>query len=392
MKIAHIAASGPYTEDMTYQENILPLCQKEQGHEVTVIANCICWNESKLGSVAPMSKTMASGVQLVRLPYFNIVNAYITEKLRYIKGLYTTLEKIKPDFIFLHDVSTGAVTQLKKYLDAHPETILVADSHTTFSNSGRVWISRKVLHGIIYRYFANKIYPYIRTIYYITPDARRFLTDIYKLPEDKLAFLPLGGIILKEDIYKDKRTSVRRKYNISDNVVVFLHSGKLDSGKRTIELINAFASRKNRSNTELYIIGDTDDAVRKNKIKELAEMDNTVHFLGWKTGEELFDFLCATDIYVQPGVVSATLQLAACNRCGVVVKQCDGYSELLKNAGIVYSEDDKLPSIIDDLCGNIENVVKLKNDTFSVARTILDYDRQSRMILYEDGIGKIKSI
>ena len=381
MKIVHIVIVGPYTEGMTYQENILPDCQARQGHDVTVIANCTCWNRSEMGRTDAIVKRMESGVKLIRLPFIHVINAYITEKLRWVKGLYDVLKAENPEFIFLHDFMTLSVRQIVNYLKKFPKTVLVMDSHTSFNNSAKNWISRHFLHGIIYRYCGKQIYPYARSIYFIGAEPKRFLMEVYKFPADKLEYLPLGGIILSDEKYRFLREKVRRTYAISEGTTVFLHSGKLDAGKKTIELIEAFEQRKKKDGVMQVIIGDINHPERRRIIEALAMKDNAIRLLGWRSGDELFEFLCAADVYLQPGTPSATLQLAMCNRCGVVIRNYESYRFLFGNTGIMISSDNELLTVIDDLCDSKVKVEQLREDIFQIARKLLDYNRQSEMIL-----------
>ena len=45
---------------------------------------------------------------------------------------------------------------------------LYMDSHADFYTSGTNFISRKILHGILYKYCINKALPYIEKILYVS--------------------------------------------------------------------------------------------------------------------------------------------------------------------------------------------------------------------------------
>ena len=381
MKIVHIVIVGPYTEGMTYQENLLPVCHAKQGHEVTVIANCTFWDKDTIKSTEATEKKIDTNFKLIRLPFVFVLHSYITEKLRWMHGLYETLRKEKPDFIFLHDVATVSTGQIEKYLEESPSTVLVVDSHSTFLNSAHGWISKKILHGIIYKYSAQKIYKFAKSIYYIEPETKEFLQECYGFPLDKMKFLSLGGTTLHDEDYRRVREKVRRRYAIPEGTTVFLHSGKLDATKRTVELPEAFLHRKHKNDTALYIIGETSNRERRMKIEQLASLDQTIHLLGWKPGEELHDFLCAADVYVQPGEPSATLQVAACCRCGIVARDFACYTEVFGDAEFLFSQEEDLYVFLDVLCASKDKINTLRETTYEKAKQYLDYAVQAEEIL-----------
>ena len=325
---------------------------------------------------------MKSGVKLVRMPFVKLLNKCFTEKMRLIKGVYEELNKESPDFIFLHDFSTASVRQIRKYIMKNPQVTMVADCHTAFTNSGKSLVSLRILHGIIYKRFGHMILDYAKRIYYVGPETKRFLTQIYKFPESKLAYLPLGGNILSDNEYNRIRRKVRNEYDINEDEIVFLHSGKLDEAKKTVDIIRCFKNRKNKqSNAELYIIGDTENKERKKEIVELSSDDNKIHMLGWKSGHDLYEFLWSSDVYLQPGTPSATLQLAACNRCAVVVNDYECYQNLFDSKETRVTSLEELQNAIDSFSESKERVETVKQYCYKIATQYLDYEKQSMDIL-----------
>ena len=69
MKIVHIALMGPYTDNWSYQDNILPRMHHRLGHQVFVIAPC--FKHENGGAIVPTQPgeyTLDDGVQVIRLP------------------------------------------------------------------------------------------------------------------------------------------------------------------------------------------------------------------------------------------------------------------------------------------------------------------------------------
>lgn len=66
------------------------------------------------------------------------------------------------------------------------------DNHSDFSNSARNWLSKNVLHKIVWRTMAKN-----RTIckkfYGVLPARVDFLIDVYNLPKEKCELLVMGA-------------------------------------------------------------------------------------------------------------------------------------------------------------------------------------------------------
>ena len=93
MKIAHICLCGPFTEGMTYQENLLSLQNALDGHDVLIIASRYSWEKDRIVKLPECSKMLVGGIKLVRISYDNILNDYITRlSLLYEKFLDLDLE------------------------------------------------------------------------------------------------------------------------------------------------------------------------------------------------------------------------------------------------------------------------------------------------------------
>ena len=75
-----IMFAGAYNENFTYQDNLLPRCQKKLGHDVIFVANCWTFQDGKEIPTKPCDYVMADGVRLVRLPYKHVLNGFFDGK------------------------------------------------------------------------------------------------------------------------------------------------------------------------------------------------------------------------------------------------------------------------------------------------------------------------
>ena len=85
----------------------------------------------------------------------------------------------------------------------------------------------------------------------------------------------------------------------------------------TDELLRAF-SAVDDPHAVLAVIGSIPKE-REAVLLPLIEADERIRYLGWKSGADLQEYLCAADLYCQPGSQSATMQNALCRYCPVML-------------------------------------------------------------------------
>ena len=125
----------------------------------------------------------------------------------------------KPDIIFVHNTSFGDAKYVKKYMKEHPGTFLFADSHADWINSARNFLSKNILHKIIWRHYTQMLLPYYQKVYGVLPIRCDFLYDVYSVPREKIELLPLGVDddaipSNKEEIKNDIRNKLRIKTTV----------------------------------------------------------------------------------------------------------------------------------------------------------------------------------
>jgi len=99
-----------------------------------------------------------------------------------------------------------------------------------------------------------------------------------------------------------------------------------------------------------------------------------VVYLGWKQSSELLSYLCAADLYCQPGSVSATLQNAVCCGCAVMAYPHLIYTEDLDYGNILWvkSKED-MAAVFRDLADRKTDLAALRENSVRCARELLDY-------------------
>jgi len=372
MRIAHIGLASFFTEGMTYQDNQLSAQNVKDGHEVLYISNAAKYDDNGLivetGNESLVTET---GVQLIRMEYVNIGNKLISNKIRKVRGLYEILCRFAPDVILSHGLMYWSVLDVIKYKKENPKVKLYADTHADVNNSGKNWISRNILHRCFYRYLNQKAAPYLESYLCVSPDSRAFAIDNYGIPEKLTEIYPLGGNILSKEDYNRNRAKRRAELGIKENEILIVHSGKLDALKRTDELIKAF-SEADALQGKLIIIGLIPDS-RKGVLEPLIKADKRINYIGWKSGDVLIEYLCACDLYCQPGSGSATLQNAICCFCPVMAYPFQAYKELDCGNFIWVSELKDMQDVFRWIGDGTILLEKLREKSMQCAEELLDY-------------------
>lgn len=374
MKIVFIGMDSIFTENMGYQENFFADICIEKGCDTVYISGNEEFCQGTVVDTKAEDRILKNGLHLYRLPYMRLGPKVIYKKIRIFKGVYKILEKEEPDVIYCHNSQYSSVLDVAKYKRKHPDVHVYADTHVAASNSARNWISLHVLHRIYYKQWIIKLYPALDKYFYIDFISKEFAVDNYNISEDKMEFLPLGGIPLPDDQYYSERTKTRDLYNIGRDDIVLLHTGKLDIKKKTEDLLSAFSKVKSEK-LKLFVVGSVSREI-KEQLTELIDADERIKYLGWKTIDEMSALLCAADLYCQPGSPSATLQQAICERCAVMAYPYDLYKKIDMGNILWVNTKDEIYKVITDVESGTIQIDSLKNNARICAGRFLDYSKQ----------------
>lgn len=372
MKIVFVGLASTFTPGMNYQDNALCVETCKAGHQVTYISNPEKFVNGKIVPTGYEDTVLEDGLHLYRLPYRKLGPALLTKKIRACKGVYKILEQAQPDVIFCHNTQYWSVLDVVRYKKKHPEVKLYADVHAAAYNSGTNGLSLHVLHRGLYRYLTKKLLPYLEKYFYVGASERDFAEENYGVPREMLEYYPLGGYLLSDTEYAEKRNKRREELCLTEGGLLFVHSGKLDALKRTKDLLQAFADVPELK-AKLAIIGSIPDDM-KPVLEPLIAADKRVQFLGWKNAAELQEYLCASDLYCQPGSVSATMQNAVCCNCPVMAYPHKPYTADLDFGNILWVEtqEDMANAFRQIKDGQVDLQV-LRSGSQKCARDVLDY-------------------
>lgn len=316
-----------FDPELAFQENLLLKYYRKHGHDVTIITstyrNVFDYYYGKHDKSVPDSVEEQYGGKIVRLRFrYNLMN-----KLKSYARFGEVLAAERPDFIFVHDI-TPDFPAMVAYVRKHPSVKMIMDYHADYSNSGKNWISLKILHGVIRRYFLDRARPHLAKILPIIPAGFTFLDEIYGVRMDEMELLTLGADtdLVKEIQAGNPRAKVRGPLGIPDQALVIVTGGKIERHKRTELLIEA-VRLTGRPDIHLLIAGKfaPDDPDYEALVHKAASgIAGRVHFVGWLNGPDMFQHMSASDLAVFPASQSVLWLQAIANGLPLVVGDTGG--------------------------------------------------------------------
>lgn len=376
MKILHICMTQ-YSDGWTYQENLLSKYHKMHGHEVSVITSMYCYNEGSLQEDKNKDFIDTNGVHIIRLEK---KNKHLRKMPTY-RDFYKTLCKEKPDIIFSHGCQYRDISLIVKYVKQHPNVKLYVDNHADYSNSATNFLSKVLLHGIVWKYYAKKTVPYVEKYWGVLPARVDFLKEMYKLPSDKCDLLVMGADaeFVKSSSEKEARYLVRKRYHIADDDFLIMTGGKIDSFKtQTLMLMDAV---KNISNpkVKLVVFGSVTEEIKKDVEKRIV--DNKIQFIGWIDSENSYKLFAAADLVVFPGRHSVFWEQVAGQGIPMLCKKWDGTNHIDIGGNVRFLTQDSAEEIqndIEEIISKPDEYEKMKKVAVEIGMKVFSYDEISR--------------
>lgn len=362
MIICHLCLNGPYNDGWNYQENILPKYHAKAGHTVFQLVTPYMWYKTQIIESTEKEYVNKNGVHIIRLQAKKgIIGG--TRFNRYPEVL-NKLEEICPDILFIHDVQCLDMITVSKYLKAHKKCITYVDNHSDFSNSARNWISKNIVHGIIWRMMAHIINPYVTKFYGVLPARVDFLINMYKLPKEKVELLVMGADddLVEEAIKKNARKIIRKKYDISDDVFLVMTGGKINSYRpETLDLMQAVRECQLK-NVKLLIFGIVEESL-KEEFNKLSDSPQII-YIGWVDSEETYNIMAAADLIVFPGLHSVMWEQAVGMGIPCIFRDIKGFRHVDVGGNAIFISDitsKTLKNRIEEIASNEKMYKKMKS-------------------------------
>ncbi|MGI2327624.1 glycosyltransferase family 4 protein [Planococcus sp. YIM B11945] len=364
MDILHLCLCGPVTDSWNYQENLLTKYHKKLGHTVTIITSRWIWNNK--GEMTLSEKTdyiNEDGVRTIRLPIRG--KNRLDKKFKKYDKLYASISQVKPEIIFIHGCQFVDMKQVVKYIKNFPEIQVYVDNHSDFFNSATNWVSKNILHKIIWKKYAKDIEPYTEKFYGVSPARVNFLIDMYKINKKKVELLVLGAD--DEKVEEARSTSVvnevRAKYNIKQDDFLIITGGKIDKNKRQILLLMKSVAEIKKPNVKLLVFGSVDPQYKEEFNSLLNE---SIVYTGWINPEHTYRYFYAADLIVFPGLHSVFWEQAVGLGKPCVFKYIEGFDHVDLNGNCRFLFSEKI-SEMKELIIEIINNKKMYKDMERIA-------------------------
>ncbi len=342
-KIVHICLNSLFTDGWTYQDQMLSKYHKKLGYDVSVITSH--WINDDKGKIVWDERDNYINLDGIKVKRLNMIGKdNFHRKLKKFKGFYDCLVLEKPDIIFIHNISFVDIARVVKYAKKHSDTIIYADNHTDFSNSAKNWISKVILHQIIWRHYAKKISPFVRKFYGVLPSRVQFLTDIYKTPKEKTELLVMGADDdeVEEALTESNRLEIRDKYGIANDDILLITGGKIDIHKKqTITLMQA-VNKIDNPKIKLLVFGSVVDELRESMMAQCTER---CKYIGWIDSADTLKYYGASDLVVFPGRHSVFWEQVVAIGKPMICKYWEGTTHVDVGGNVKFLYDDSIEGL-----------------------------------------------
>lgn len=358
MKVLHLCLACFFPDNYSYQENMLPKFHKQLGYETEVIASLKNFDKNGLPSNYEKAITYSNeyDIKVTRLDYRKPLKLF--KKLRKYRGFKKALADAAPDIIFIHGCQFMDIAIVAEYVKKHRDVKVFVDNHADFINSASNFVSKKILHGIIWKWCAKKIEPYTEKFYGVLPARVDFLRDIYGLPKEKTELLVMGAD--DEKVENADREKMREKLGLGDKFTV-ITGGKIDHNKpETLKLMRAVVN-SDSDNVKLVVFGSVIPEL-KEEFDTLVKSDKIL-YIGWIKSEDIYDYFVASDLAFFPGKHSVLWEQAVGSGLPCVFRKMKGFDHVDINGNCVFIEDlseKALAECLFDIVQNTEKYSKMK--------------------------------
>lgn len=345
MKIVHLCLANFYIDNYSYQENMLPKMHKQLGYDVEIVASTETFVDGiQLGYLKPSSYINEYGIKVTRLPYVKYLPSKFAHKLRVYPGIYDKLEDVSPDVIFMHGGQFLSIGQVERYVKLHPKVTLYIDSHADFSNSAKTFVSKNILHKMIYKYGIKRINPYVKKWYGVLPARVDFLKDVYGLPAEKIEFLPMGADDDMVEKYSSPeiRVEYRRKYGVEKDDFLLVTGGKINFAKTQTLLLMDAINQIDNPKLKLIIFGSIAPELKSAVEERCSEK---VKYIGWLSPEESYPHFAMADLAAFPGRHSVYWEQVAGIGIPMLVKSWPGTTHVDRGGNVLFLHEDSVDEI-----------------------------------------------
>lgn len=328
MKIVHVCLnSSVFGKNYAYQDNLLSKAHKKLGHEVSIVAPVYSEYDQKTGKIIcenPGEEIIDNDIRLIRLkpalPY------KLNHSIHLFVGLKNVLEKLDPDLIFVHGVTSFNYRYFYTYKKKKPHTKIVFDNHADFNNSCQSKIPYLYAKYIVRCLVVKKIKDAAERFYGVTPARCDFLRDMYHAPSDKIDLLPMGAD--DEEMHFENKESireiVRKQYGIEEDDFLIVTGGKIDPLKN-IHILAEAVARSRFQHIKMLIFG----SIREDLAETFARLKSErIQCVGWLPSNEVYRYFYAADLVAFPGLHSVLWEQAVASQVPCAFSLIKGFEHV----------------------------------------------------------------
>lgn len=383
MRILIVTTGNEFTPSMLYKENYIIKAAQDHGDEIFVFANQYTYVKGKTELAVAQEKI--EGYTLKRFKYRSYGNKMLTSRVRRIDGLENEIVRLKPDLIFFNCGQVYNIKNLKLIKQALPDVKIVIDFSTKYLNSARNWFSKNIQHRLMYRSWLQEALPYVDKIFYISQESKVFAQEMYKIPDEIMEHNNLPGETIPVETKMAYKHEVFAKLGMTKDTIMFMYSGKIYPEKKVAHLVRAFVRTK-VPNFRLIIIGVYNDAASRLTIAPLIASDKRIKFMNFVSGSELTKYVCAADLYIQPGSISQTCQTAVCCGTPLCFNDIPTHREIYNGNGFFVDSEEDIYNVFETIGKNPAILKDMSGKAYLMAKEELDYHVIYRKILQAVGM------
>lgn len=376
-----------YDTHLEYQENLLAKYYARQGHEVTIITSTIrsiqdYYHDRDRGKGA-RTEEQTPDARIIRLPFeWNVLH-----RIKIFSSITPIIEEVQPRLLYFHDIIPNILEGVR-YVKRHPECAMIMDYHADISNSGANWASRKILHGVVRKYFLDRARPWLRKIYPIVPAGADFLEEYYGVRRSEMELLPLGTdqVFAHKVLASDARQRIRSALGIPDGALAIFTGGKLTPLKRTEDLLMAVNALNDPS--VHVIVAGTGDPVLADYLAQIDSLSAgraNIHRVGWQDRAGVYDHMAAADVAVFPASQSVMWQQSLGMGLPLIVGEQTALQRGVQSVGYLNRHNNliildptrpfagQIQGHIERLAADRSELAKMSAGARQTARELLDY-------------------
>ena len=334
----------------------MPKYHKYLGYDVEIIASLITFDKNGKGTFLSEGSSYINehGIKVTRIDNKKPLKIY--RKLNRYVGTYEAIEKAAPDIIFIHGCQFLDIYIVIEYLKKHADVKVYVDNHADFSNSATNFLSKNILHKLLWKKCANSILPFTEKFYGVLPARVDFLVDLYKLPKDKCELLVMGADDerVKSAEAPQVKEIIRKKYNINENDFLIVTGGKIDLFKKQTLLLMDAVNKIDCENVKLIVFGSVVEELKEEVNKRCSDK---VQYIGWVQSDESYKYFASADLAVFPGRHSVFWEQVAGQGIPMLVKRWAGTTHIDLDGNVLFLYDDSEYEILQ----NLQKIIKDKD-------------------------------